>query len=155
MSKWIVGLVALCVVGGSVPAGAQTDRDAIEVMLSLAKTERKAIVAQNMQLTEAESEAFWPIYNEYADKRKALGERDVKLIQDYAANFANLTDEKAAELLKEAQSIDQDRAKARVDYAKKLRKALPATKVARAYQVESKIDAIIEFELARAIPLAE
>jgi len=155
MQKWIVGALALAVVAGAAPAVAQTDRDAIEVMLSLAKTERKAIVAQNMQLTEAESEAFWPIYNEYADKLKGFGERDAKLIQDYAANFAALTDDKAAELLKEAQSIDQDRIKARVDYAKKLRKALPATKVARAYQVESKIDAIIEFELARAIPLAQ
>ena len=41
MQKWIVGALALAVVAGAAPAVAQTDRDAIEVMLSLAKTERK------------------------------------------------------------------------------------------------------------------
>jgi hypothetical protein len=137
----------------SLPAWAQTVRDDIEVMLELVQVERKAVVAQNMELTAEESEAFWPVYNDYAQKLRELNQRDAKLVIDYAEAFTTLTDEKAAELLKEAQAIDKQRVKIRTRYAKKLRKVLPARKAARAYQVETKIDAIIEFDMARSIPL--
>jgi hypothetical protein len=137
----------------SLPAWAQTVRDDIEVMLELVQVERKVVVAENMELTAEESEAFWPVYNDYAQKLRELNQRDAKLVIDYAEAFATLTDEKAAELLKEAQAIRKKRVKTRIKYTKKLRKVLPARKVARAYQVENKIDAIIEFERARSIPL--
>jgi hypothetical protein len=138
----------------SLPVWAQTTRDDVEVMLELVQLERKAVVAENMELTAEESEAFWPVYNDYAQKLRELNQRDAKLVLDYAKAFATLTDETAAKLLKEAQAIDKKRVKIRTAYAKKLRRVLPARKVARAYQVESKIDAIIEFDMARSIPLA-
>jgi hypothetical protein len=153
--KTVAAALAAIAILCSAPVGAQQVRDAIEVMLSLAQAERKAIVAQNMGLTAEESEGFWPVYNAYEQKLKTLNEREAGLIADYAQAYQALTDEKAAELLQEAQAIDEERIKTRRDYAKKLRKVLAPKKVARAYQVESKIDAIIEFELARSIPLVQ
>lgn len=153
--KKALGLLLGLALAAVSAAQAQTAKDTVEVMLSLLETERKAVVAQNLQLSEGESEKFWPVYNEYAAKLKNLGDRRVALLGDYAAHYDALTDEKAAQLLKQAWELDEARAKARADYAKKLQRALPAVKAARAYQIASKLDAIVDFELARTIPLAK
>ena len=123
MKKLTVAASGLALVLMTVAASvwAQTARDEVEVMLELAQLERKAIVAQNMQLTAEEAEVFWPIYNDYVTKLRDLSQRDVKLITTYAESYLTLTDEQATELLKEAQSIDQARLKTRIKYAKKLK----------------------------------
>jgi len=52
-------------------------------------------------------------------------------------------------------SIDSDYQKLRQSYLPKFRGILPDKKVARFYQLESKINAVVEFELARIIPLVQ
>ena len=70
----------------------------IEATRTLLQTERKMLVMQQMALTAAEAEAFWPLYDEYLAERKKLGDLRVKIISDYAANFATMTDDLARQL---------------------------------------------------------
>ena len=64
-----------------------------------------------------------------------------------------MSDDAAKNLLEDSLSIDSDHQKLRQSYLAKFRGVLPDTKVARYYQLESKIDAVMEYELARRIPL--
>jgi hypothetical protein len=117
---------------------------------------RKAIVALNMELTDDESNAFWPVYDEYWVEMKKLGDREVALISDFAKNYVyeSMTNQKAKEMHQEWMSIKKHTVKLQEKYAKKFRKVLPEKKVLRYFQIENKLDLIIDSEVSTAIPLA-
>jgi hypothetical protein len=108
-----------------------------------------------MDLDEEQSAAFWPVYNEYQADKRALGDRRVKLVREYAEKYGELTEENAISMLKEMQSIAEDDLELQRDYVRKFEGVLPALKVFRFYQIEHKLDAAANFELARTIPLVE
>ncbi len=116
-------------------------------------TDKKLFIATNMQLTESEANAFWPVYESYQAELGKLRDREIKLIEEFAANYETMSDDVAKNLLDDSLFIDSDHQKLRQSYLAKFRGILSDTKVARYYQLESKIDAVLEYELARRIPL--
>ena len=160
IGKLCVVLMALAIVAVSFHAPqevcSQQPRDGIEVTRAVIKAERRAIVSMNLELTDAESKAFWPVYDEYWVQMKKIGDREVLLIEDFAKhyNYESLTDEKAETMIKELLSIMKEENKLKKKYVKKFMKVLPAKKVLRYYQIENKLDAVINFDLAATIPLA-
>lgn len=127
----------------------------MQILLDKVKADKKLIVAKNMDMSDAESKAFWPIYDAYQKDLLKLNERLVNLIASYAAayNTGAMTDQQAQPLIDEMLAIETSEAAMRKSYAAKLGKALPAKKVARYLQIENKIRALIRFELADKIPL--
>jgi len=117
------------------------------------KADKKLVVAEAMALTETESKAFWPVYDAYQADISKINQRTVKLIQDYAASYKAMTDPVAGKLLDEAIAIEKDRAALFATYRPKFSAVLPATKVARYYQIENKIRAAINYDLAANIPI--
>ncbi len=129
----------------------------MDILAEKLEADKKLVVAANMELTDAESEAFWPLYAEYQKGLQGLHERTVKVIMAYADayNANTLTDEQALKLLKESMSVSADELKMRKDFVTKLAKVLPGKKVTRYMQIENKIAAIVDYELAAEIPLME
>ncbi len=127
--------------------------EATEQARTLVQTERKLLVSDALELTAGESNAFWPIFDKYMADMKSAGDLRVKVITDYAASYDNLSDATANQLIDDSLKYQEKVLKVRKSYLGKFRKALPATKVARFYQIENKLDAIINFALARQIPL--
>jgi hypothetical protein len=129
--------------------------DNMEIVKEKIRTDKKLFIATNMQLTESEAKEFWPVYDAYQAELVKLVEREIKLIEKFAANFETMSDDVAKNLLDDSLSIDSDHMKLRQTYLSKFRGVLSDTKVARYYQLESKIDAVFEYELARKIPLVQ
>ena len=127
----------------------------IESARSIMATERKILIMREMALTAEEAEQFWPLYDNYVNERRSLGDKRVKIITDYAASYESMTDEIARDLLKQSMKYEADKLKLQKKYVKKFSKILPDVKVARYYQLENKLDAIVDFELAAQIPLME
>jgi len=117
------------------------------------RTDKKLLVGTNMALTETEAKAFWPVYDAYQADLVKLNQRTIKLVKDYAASYTAMTDAVAGTLLDEAIAIERDRVALLTSYRPKFAAVLPATKVARYYQIENKIRAVINYELADAIPI--
>lgn len=117
------------------------------------RADKKLLVGTNMALTDTESKAFWPVYDAYQADLGKLNQRTVKLVKDYAASYKTMTDAVAGPLLDEAIAIERDRVALLTSYRPKFAAVLPATKVARYYQIENKIRAVINYELADAIPI--
>ena len=109
----------------------------------------------NLGLTDAEAAEFWPVYDRYQKEMNALGDRLVGVIQDYSASFGDLSNEKAMKLVEDYLGIEADRVEARRSYLAKFAKSLPGRKVARLYQIENKLDAVIRYDLAATIPVVE
>jgi Spy/CpxP family protein refolding chaperone len=137
-----------------VPAAPSVKADE-QIILRQVMTDKRAVFAQNLQLTEAESRAFWPIYDEYEIKAKKLNDEFLKLVDDYAAKFGSITDEDAAAMLKTKMRIEQEREDLKQAYTKKVAKALPPVKALRYAQIETRLDNMLRREVYGMIPLAQ
>ena len=152
--------IALCA-GFSVSGFAQVNEEMadftneIEAMRTVMQTERKILIMNEMTLTAEEAEKFWPLHDEYRAEVKKIGNLRVKVITDYAASYETMTDEVATQLLDESIKFEEQLIKLKKKHVKKFRAILPGIKVTRYFQLENKLDAIIDFDLAAQIPLME
>jgi len=117
------------------------------------QSNRQAIVAENLPLTEGEAKAFWPAYREYRGEMQKLGDRLVELFLDYAKNSESLSDSQATAMLDSYLAVQKDEAKIKSDWVPKFRKILPPKVVTRFYQIDNKLDAILRFDAVDRIPL--
>ena len=129
--------------------------DNMEIVKEKIRSDKKLLVATNMQLTESEANAFWPVYESYQAELAKLRDREIKLIEKFAASYETMSDDVAKKLLDDSLSIDLSHQKLRQSYLSNFRGVLSDKKVARYYQLESKINAVMEYELARRIPLVQ
>ena len=127
----------------------------IEAMRTVMQTERKILIMNEMVFTTEEAEKFWPLYDEYSAEAKKVANLRVNVITDYAANYQTMSDDMAKQLLDEAIKFDEKKLKLEKKYIRKFRAILPQIKVTRYFQLENKLDAVIDFDLASQIPLME
>ncbi len=132
--------------------GAKADE---QIILKQVMTDKRAVYAQNLQLTEAESRAFWPVYDEYEGKAKKLNDKFLVLVDDYAAKYGAMTDADATAMLKNKMQIEQDREALKQNYTKKVAKVLPPVKALRYAQIETRLDNMLRREVYGIIPLAQ
>ena len=118
---------------------------------------RKEIIADELRLTDTEAAAFWPVYDAYHADVMAVRDEQADTIGRYLKTYraGGVTDAYAEELLGDGLSIKNELLKVQKRYLKKFRKALPIRKVVRFYQLESKMDAEIDAQLAIVIPLMD
>lgn len=140
----------------STAASAQTLMDEqIALVRQSANTDRKIILMGNMTFTADESAEFWPAWNEYRAAAAANGDRELALIKDFANNYEGMTDQKATELMSDHFSITMQDVVIKQNFAKKINGFMPAQKVMRVIQIENKLDAAINMQLAAEIPLTK
>jgi hypothetical protein len=149
----MVGLTLMLLVFNSTVTAQEKPADNMQVLLAKIKADKKLLVSENMQFTEAEAKAFWPVYEQYQSEILLLRTRMAKLIDDYATAYDKMTDSTAKKLLDEFLAIQASRTELATQYLPKFRKALSDAKVVRYYQIENKIDAVLNFGLAVNIPL--
>ena len=148
-------LVSLAIIFSSVQLFAQSEDDYIEIVRDVLKTEKKVAIAEVMELSDTESAPFWELYNEYNFELSKVQNQRVALIKDFAANYENMTDEKADELWKGVLTFQQDALKLKKKYYGKFKKIIPAGKAAMYFQAESKIEVMVNASLAMEIPFIE
>jgi len=163
--KPIISALLVAAIVIALPAHAQTKGAAtadkstmnMEILREKVKADKKVIIAHNMKLTDAEGKACWPIYDAYQKDLGAINDRLLKMITAYADayNKGAVSNEAAKKLLAEALDIDDAELKLKRAYVPKFAKAVSDVKVALYMQIESKIRAILRFELAANIPLVE
>jgi hypothetical protein len=104
------------------------------------------ITGAMMQLTPEESKKFWPIYDEY---QKSLFKLNNSRIQNWtnAGDFAQLTDEKADQLIKEDMNLRKQRDELLAQSYERVKQSLGAMTAARFMLVESQLQSIIDLQL--------
>ncbi len=152
-SKLTLVLIGLFMVWPLLSSGQDTPADNMQFVVENIRAGKKLFIAENMQLTEAEAKAFWPVYDQYQDELFLLRARTMKLINDYGENYEKMTNETAKNLLDEYMTIESLGLKLRQTYLPKFRDVLPDVKVVRYFQIENKINAGLIYEIAAKIPL--
>lgn len=129
----------------------------MELLAAQIEIDKVLVVEDNLDLTEAEAEGFWPVYDAYQRELQAINERVAVLIEVYAIAYLedSLNDEVATALIDEMLAIEQAEADMNHAFRPKLDAVMPPAKVARYLQIERKIRAVLNYQLAAAVPLAE
>ena len=135
------------------PANAPANN--MDIVRNQIQADKKSFVAQNMQLTQAEAGAFWPVYDALQKELGALGDRVQSDIEQYAANYNSLSDAQAKSITQDVLAAQFQRAQLLVSYIPKFEAVLPEKKVSRYYQLENKANAIVMFDLMKQIPLVK
>jgi hypothetical protein len=153
----ILGALTVLPAQAQQPA-APTDQqvnEAIALTRAGMASDRKEIVAANLGLTADEATKFWPVYDEYQKAMAKASDRKVAAIVKYAKNQQTMTDAMATELIQEGMTSDLERLQTRQAWAPKFAAVLPGKKFARFFQIENKIDALVNVAMADEIPLVK
>ena len=132
---------------------AQAERTSAE-WLSLIQADKKAIVAKSMDLTPEEAAKFWPVYEAFQRELAVPQNAITRALLDYIAAGHTLTDANAKRISEEMLAAQKEEARLQDRHFRRLLKVLPAHKAARYVQIENKIQAVVAYEGAKAVPLA-
>jgi hypothetical protein len=154
----IVLLLALAAANSTAVAQRET-ANGVEVEKDLAllrrdiRAEKKKIIAANLPLTETEATRFWPIYDQYVAEMTKHNDEFFSVIKDYAANQKTLTDAQASSMIKRWVEIQIGRDQLRQKYIPLFERVIPGKKVALFYQIDRRLYALLDLQVASEIPL--
>jgi hypothetical protein len=157
-SSFLISLFALFlmpVAGADMGSGAAATND--EDGRALMREGRLEIIRSELPLTEQEAEDFWPRYADYRAEIDVIQDRYADMVAEYVARYdsADLSDDYADDLIDSWFDIKRELLDVQEIYLSEFRKVLPALKVARLFQLENKINAELDAQLAIVIPLID
>jgi Spy/CpxP family protein refolding chaperone len=127
----------------------------IELMRADLRSARKQIIAANMNLTGAQAEKFWPVYDSYTQEIMKLGDVRYALAKDYGKSYETMTDAQADDLLKRNAALDQQAAMLRQQWIPKFRKVLTGKQTALFFQLDRRINLLVDLQMASEVPLVK
>ncbi|HWX31285.1 MAG TPA: hypothetical protein VNZ53_28085 [Steroidobacteraceae bacterium] len=153
LASFTAASLVVCTLGMSAPAIAQTSQKQLDI--AAARAQRKATVGSNMNLTADEASKFWPVYDDYEKRMDSIEDRHVKELKEFAASYNNFTDADAKKKLDEVMAIQQARLDVQKEFVPQFRAVISQVKVTRFYQIDNKIQALIQCDIAQLVPLAQ
>ena len=135
--------------------GQATPANDMQALRNAVKADKRALVASTLELTPTEAAKFWPIYDLYQRHLNASNRKTALAVEDVVARDRPMSDAFAKQVATEMIAADQAELKARQAMQKAVLKALPPKKAVRYLQLESKIRAYQDYDLAVGIPLVK
>jgi hypothetical protein len=130
-----------------------SDQD-IQLLRKDLRSQKKQIVAANMDFTDAEAEKFWPVYDRYAADLAKIYDTKLALVEEYLDNYKTMTGDEAESYIRRRAAVEDQVMQLRLKYVPEFRKALSGRQAALFFQIEWRLDLMINLQLAQ-IPLIE
>jgi hypothetical protein len=124
----------------------------IELLRSDIRTKKAARIADRMQFSNKEADAFWPVYRKYEVELAAINDKKIALIKDYMSHYETLDNKQAKELAQGVIEVDQMTLDLRKKYFGELEKVLPAKTVTRFLQIERRLQLFMDVQIASDFP---
>ena len=125
---------------------------AIQSVRADIRADKILIITDAMKFTPQEANVFWPVYKKYEYDLSGLNDERVQLIKSYAEKYSTLNDADAKQLADKSFDLESRRVSLRKQYFKEFNKQLPATTVAKFFQLEHRLDLLIDLKLASELP---
>ncbi len=140
--------------GTAAQSNSVTDED-VEMLRTDLRSQRKQIIAQNMTLTADEAPKFWPIFDQYRQEAIKPNDERWAVIKAYATNYDTMTEAQAQDYMKRSTAVEQDLLALRMRYVPVFEKVISPKKTALWYQVDRRIDLLINLQLSALIPVVD
>ena len=119
------------------------------------RSQRKQLIAANLNLTDQEATKFWPVYDQYVSELIAINDKKFGLIQEYADNYGKLTNDQSLSFVRRWLDADTEIAQLRQKYVPIVSKVLDGKKSATFFQLDRRIAMMIELQLSSQMPLVQ
>jgi hypothetical protein len=130
-----------------------TDQD-IALLRQDIRAMKMRVIGENMSLTDAEAQKFWPIYKHYADDLHDVHNEKYALLKQYAETWSTMTDQDALIYVRRSMEVDAKAQALRLKYVPVVTQVLPGKKAASFFQLERKLCLMVDLQLFSQIPLA-
>ncbi len=117
------------------------------------RANKVSVITDVMEFTAKESSEFWPIYRRYDNDLTKLDDERISLVKSYATKYRMLTNDQASELAEQAFDFETKRLDLRKQYYDEFSRKLPAKTVAKFFQLEHRLDLLIDVEIASQLPM--
>jgi hypothetical protein len=124
----------------------------IEVVRANMRADRATIITATMNFSDKDAAAFWPIYRQYESERSMLDDGRVVVIKEYAEKYSTLTDADAKGMAERMFEHDSRLAALKKRYFKKFNKVLPAFTVTKFFQLDHRIDLVMDMKVESSLP---
>lgn len=131
-----------------------SDQD-LDLLRKDLRSQRKQLIAANLQLTDTEAAKFWPVYDQYITELISINDRKFALIQGYADNWGKMTNEQSLLFIRQWLDLDIEIAQLRQKYVPKVTKILEGKKTATFFQLDRRIAMMIELQVSSQIPVVQ
>src|SRR5271155_1382973 len=131
-----------------------TDEDIVLLRQDL-RAKKMQVIGQNMSLSDAEAQKFWPIYNHYVKDLQEVNNQKYDLLKQYAHMWATMTDQDAMIYVRHWLEVDEEVQALRVKYVPVVYQVLPGKKAATFFQLDRRLNMIVDLQLFSQIPLAK
>lgn len=145
-------IIIICCIAGFVSLKAQSNKEDIDIIQSAFGKDKKTLVSMYMQVPAADSVPFWKLYDEYETKRKEIGKQRINILQQYADQYATLTDDQASKLARDVFSNDGAYNKLYENYFKKFSVISGGKNAAKFFQLEMYLQTIVRLAIMNNIP---
>jgi Spy/CpxP family protein refolding chaperone len=135
-------------------AQGSVDQD-VDLMRKDIRSQKKQIIAANLNLTDTEATKFWPIYDQYTAELVKINDAKYGALKEYAANYDTLTDDHAVALTKNVLTVDQQVAQLRLKYVPIVNQVISGKKTALFFQLDRRLVMLIDLQLAAAVPMVQ
>jgi hypothetical protein len=137
----------------SAPNDSQASPDGfVDLLRKDIRSQKKQIIAENMGLSDAEAEKFWPVYDQYAAELSKIYDVKIALLKDYADNYSSMTGEQAESYIRKRAEVEQSIMQLRLKYMPAFRKVLSGRETALFYQLDWRLGLAIDVQLIQ-VPL--
>jgi hypothetical protein len=126
--------------------------DFVDLLRKDIRSQKKQIIAENMGLSDAEAEKFWPVYDQYAAELSKIYDLKIALLKDYANNYNTMTGEQAESYIRKRAEVEQSIMQLRLKYMPAFRKVLSGRETALFYQLDWRLGLAIDVQLIQ-VPL--
>jgi hypothetical protein len=134
---------------------AQSNKEEIDIMQAAFGMEKKAMVAEFVQVDAAQKDAFWKLYDEYETQRKVYGKERIDLLEQYNNNYESMSNETADAWMKRVLDLGKKTDALLLSYYKKVKKATNPINALQFYQVEQYILSGIRNQIMGELPFVE
>src|SRR5258705_1351165 len=120
-----------------------SDQD-IDLMRQDLRNKKRQIIAENLPLSDAEAEKFWPIYQHYTNELKQINDEKYVLLKDYAQSWGNMSNQDALIYIRRWSK-----------YVPVVSQVLSGKGTATFFQLDRRISMMMDIQLASQIPLVQ
>ena len=130
-----------------------TDED-IALLRRDLRAMKMQVIGQNMSLSDEQAEKFWPVYNHYVKDLTEVNNQKYALLKQYAEMWATMSDQDALIYVRHWLEADGQAQALRLKYVPVVSQVLPGRKAATFFQLDRRLNMIVDLQLFSQIPLA-
>ena len=154
MKRRLLPFVVLAALLMPALAWSQSFEQDAELLRADLRAEKVAFITENMALSDADGEKFWPLQRDYQHELSRLDDQRIALIKEYTASLDTMSSKQATDFMGRAFKLQEQRTALLKKYAGTIAKQVSPKIAMRFVHIESALESLINLQIRANLPVA-